>query len=98
MLLGLLNARSIVFDSISGISPALAQASLLFLSTGSAAFFAITYNKFSRNKVPWTSWPAMIAIFCVYGWIWSYTFVVALTRMIKGQNNWVKTERIMTVQ
>jgi len=71
---------------------------LILFSIGSAVFFATTYNKFSKNKIPWTSWPTMIVLFCMYGWIWFYSTVAALTRMVKGQNNWVKTERIMPEQ
>jgi len=91
---GLVSARSVFFESVTTVSPSLSRALILMLSIGPAIFFVATYNKFSRNKVPWTSWPTIIALFCVYGWIWLYASVAALIRLVRRQNSWVKTERI----
>jgi len=94
VLAGVVNARSAFFEGVSTISPSLSRALIVILTIGPAIFFVATYNKFSRNKVPWTSWPTIIAIFCVYGWIWLYASVAALIRLVRRQNSWVKTERV----
>ena len=93
-LVGLFQLRSAFFESASTISPILSRALLVLLSIGTAIFFAATYNKYSKNKIPESSWPVIIVIFSVYGWIWVYASLSALIRLMRGQNGWVKTERI----
>jgi len=91
---GFLSVGSSLMGTLYNFSPYVARLSEILLSIGPALLFAATYNKLSRSKIPFTSWPAIIVIFCAYGWIWVYASIKALTRLAKKQNNWVKTERI----
>lgn len=94
ILFGFLTARSDLLNSLFAISPYLGRSVQLLLSVGPALLFAATYNRYSRSRIHLLHWPAVIAIFCIYGWIWIYASIVALIRLARGKNNWVKTERI----
>ncbi len=92
--LGYISVQSQLMGSMYAVSPYFARAAEIILSIGPALLFAATYNKLSRSKIALTSWPAIIVIFCAYGWIWVYASIVALLRLARRQNNWVKTERV----
>ena len=94
VLAGLVHVSSTFFESVTTFSPLFSRALMVLLTIGPAIFFVATYNKFSEKKIPLTSWPAIIAVFCIYGWIWAYASLAALIRLITKQNSWVKTERL----
>jgi 1,2-diacylglycerol 3-beta-glucosyltransferase len=99
VLAGSLSTRSVIMNSLFEVSPYFGRIAQIILSLGPALLFAFTYNKYSRSRVPLTSWLAIIVIFCAYGWIWVYASLAAITRIVRRKNNWVKTERnVMTAE
>jgi len=94
VLSGIFVAQSVIMNALVDISPYFGRTMQLIMSIGPALLFAFTYNKYSGSKVPLTSWPSIILVFCFYGWIWIYASFMALARLARKQNNWVKTERI----
>lgn len=91
---GLSASHSAIMSYFFAVSPYFGRVMQIILSLGPALLFAFTYNRYSRSRIPLSSWPAIILVFCLYGWIWIYASFAALSRLIRRQNSWVKTERI----
>lgn len=93
VLFGVFSAQSILMNNLFAISPYFGRVMQLIISIGPALLFAFTYNRYAASKIPVTSWPAIIVVFCLYGWIWIGASFMALGRLIRRENSWAKTER-----
>lgn len=94
-IVGLLAVHSNIMNGLFSVSQEFGRGMQLFLSVGPALLFALTYNRYSLSRVRFTSWPAIILVFCAYGWIWIYASFAALIRLMRKQNSWAKTARIV---
>lgn len=92
-ILGIVAPYSIIFSYLSSRSIPFARSIQMLISVGPPLLFGFTYAKYSKSRVPLFNWPLLIALFCIYGWIWIYATFGAVTRLAIGKNNWVKTER-----
>ena len=67
------------------------------LSLGLLAIFVGAYQRHSSNPFSWWIVPFAAIAFAVYGYVWLFVSLRALWNLIRGQNSWVKTERVVAV-
>lgn len=67
----------------------------LGLSFGPLVAFAITYQRFAAQRLPWWGVPGAFVLFAFYGYFWAVpSSLRALARIVLGRGSWAKTPRV----